>query len=190
MGKPAVKRISGLQFGKDAGHTGEVRINQQALVDEARRLTADYADSLLARAQSLDPGNSDWAETLRLLRSERNRVVTGALPTLVRETEKVTVNSSERIEVAGADQARQLIESTPAVYPPLARQARIQGSVRLRVVIGLDGRVKSTKVVHGHPLLVPSAVEAVKSWIYRPALVNGKQVEVETEIDVNFTPNP
>ena len=153
------------------------------------KATADYADSLLVRLSYWSQGILA-AESLRELRTERNRNVTGVLPTAVRETEKISANSSERIQVAGADQARQLIESTPAVYPPLARQARIQGSVRLRVVIGLEGRIKSTKLVHGHPLLVPSALEAVKSWVYRPASVNGAPVEVETDIDVNFTLNP
>jgi TonB family protein len=187
---PRLNGLVGASLATTILHTGEVRVNQQPLVDEARRLTADYADSLLVRAQSLDPGNPEWAESLRLLRNGRNRDVSGASPTAARETEKIAVPSSVRIEVAASDQARQLIESTPAVYPPLARQARIQGSVRLRVVIGLDGRVKSTKLVHGHPLLVPPALEAAKSWIYRPALVNGKPVEVETDVDVNFTLNP
>jgi protein TonB len=73
------------------------------------------------------------------------------------------------------------------VYPPLARQARIQGTVRFTAVIGKDGTIQNLKLVSGHPLLVPAAGEAVKQWVYKPTLLAGEPVEVLTEIDVNFT---
>ncbi len=73
------------------------------------------------------------------------------------------------------------------VYPPLARQARIQGQVVLAAVVGCDGAMQSLRVVSGHPLLGPAAMDAVKQWRYSPYLLNGKTVEVETQITVNFT---
>ncbi len=73
------------------------------------------------------------------------------------------------------------------VYPPLARQARIQGSVVLGTVIGCDGAMRSLRVLSGHPLLVQAAMDAVKQWRYNPYLLNGRTVEVETQITVNFT---
>ncbi len=72
------------------------------------------------------------------------------------------------------------------VYPPLARQARIQGSVVLAAVIGCDGAMQSLSVLSGHPMLVPAAMDAVKQWRYKPYILNGQPVEVETKVTVNF----
>jgi protein TonB len=72
-------------------------------------------------------------------------------------------------------------------YPPLAKQARIQGTVRFTAIIAANGSIQSLQVISGHPLLVPSAMEAVKQWVYQPTLLNGEPVEVVTQIDVNFT---
>jgi protein TonB len=93
----------------------------------------------------------------------------------------------QRIRVGGNVQAANLITQIKPVYPPLAKQARIQGTVELSAIIGKDGRVQDLKVVRGHPLLVHSAMDAVKGWIYRPTMLNGEPVEVSTTIDVNFT---
>lgn len=71
-------------------------------------------------------------------------------------------------------------------YPSLARQARIQGTVELRAIISKMGTIENLSVLSGHAMLVPSAVEAVKHWRYRPYLLNGEPIEVETEITVNF----
>lgn len=73
------------------------------------------------------------------------------------------------------------------VYPPLARQARIQGVVTLRAQISKTGDVVNLQLVSGHPMLAPAAIEAVKQWKYRPFLLNGEAVDVETDITVNFT---
>jgi len=71
-------------------------------------------------------------------------------------------------------------------YPPLARQARIQGPVELRAIISKNGTIENLSVLSGHAMLVAAAIEAVKKWRYRPYLLNGEPVEVETEITVNF----
>ena len=93
----------------------------------------------------------------------------------------------QRIRVGGNVQAANLINGPKPNYPPLAKQARISGTVELSAVIGKDGRVQDLKVIKGHPLLVQSALDAVKNWVYRPTLLNGEPVEVSTTIDVNFT---
>jgi len=80
----------------------------------------------------------------------------------------------------------QLVESRPPEYPPLARQARVQGSVQLTATIGRDGRVQQVQVMSGHPLLVPAAIEAVKQWVYRPTHLNGEAVDVVTQVEVPF----
>lgn len=73
------------------------------------------------------------------------------------------------------------------MYPPLARQARIQGQVTLQAEISRDGSIQNLRLMSGHPMLAPSAIEAVKQWKYKPYILNGERVEVETTITVNFT---
>ncbi len=93
----------------------------------------------------------------------------------------------QRIRVGGNVQQAKLIRQPRPTYPPLAKQARIQGTVRFNAIIGKDGTIQNLTLVSGHPLLVPSATEAVKQWVYQPTLLNGEPVEVVTQIDVNFT---
>jgi protein TonB len=91
------------------------------------------------------------------------------------------------LRVGGNVQAVNLINKITPMYPPLAKQARIQGTVRFNATIAKDGTVKNLEIVSGHPLLAEAAQEAVKQWVYKPTLLNGQPVEVETQIDVNFT---
>jgi protein TonB len=79
-----------------------------------------------------------------------------------------------------------LIRRVQPVYPPLARSARIQGSVVLEALIGRDGTMQNLKLISGHPRLVPAAIDAVSQWRYRPYILNGDPIEVETQIIVNF----
>jgi protein TonB len=72
-------------------------------------------------------------------------------------------------------------------YPPLARQARVAGTVRLEAIIGADGRIRQLRLVSGHPLLAPAALDAVRQWVYAPTLLNKQPVEVLTTVDVHFT---
>ena len=71
-------------------------------------------------------------------------------------------------------------------YPVLASEARVQGVVKLSAVIGKDGHVEDLKVISGHPLLIASAMDAVRQWVYQPTYLNSQPVAVQTEIDVNF----
>lgn len=82
-----------------------------------------------------------------------------------------------------------LIRRVEPIYPPLARTARIQGAVVLEAVIGKDGTMQRLQVISGHPMLAPAAVEAVRQWRYRPYILNGEAIEVETQITVNFILN-
>ena len=93
----------------------------------------------------------------------------------------------QRIRVGGNVQLANLSSKVNAQYPAIAREARIQDHVILHVLIGADGAVQDIKVVSGHPLLRQAALDAVKQWQYRPTMLNGIPVEVETEVDVNFT---
>ena len=91
------------------------------------------------------------------------------------------------MRVGGDVQESRAIHRPSPAYPPLARQARIQGTVLLEAIITKSGTIESLKVVQGHPMLVPAALEAVRQWRYRPTLLNGEPVDVITTIEVHFT---
>ncbi len=93
----------------------------------------------------------------------------------------------KRIRVGGQVQTAKLVNKVTPVYPPLAKQARIQGTVRLQAVIAKDGSVVELQVLSGHPLLVQAALDAVRQWRYHPTLLNAEPVEVVTTVDVIFT---
>jgi protein TonB len=84
-------------------------------------------------------------------------------------------------------QSAALVNKVTPAYPPLAKAARIQGTVSFNALIGTDGAIKDLTLISGHPLLIPAATEAVKQWVYKPTLLNGQPVEVQTQIDVSFT---
>ena len=107
----------------------------------------------------------------------------------VRRMPEKTVPSApaKQIRVSTGVQAAKLITQVNPVYPPLARQARVAGTVRLMAIIGREGAIRNLQVMSGHPLLTPAALEAVRQWRYQPTLLNDEPVEVITQIDVNFT---
>ncbi|MGC2745833.1 MAG: energy transducer TonB [Candidatus Angelobacter sp.] len=80
----------------------------------------------------------------------------------------------------------QLVNRVEPVYPHIAAISGIQGQVKLHAIIARDGRIQSLNVISGHPLLVHAALEAVEQWRYRPYVLNGETVEVETFITINF----
>ncbi len=90
------------------------------------------------------------------------------------------------IRVSSGVQGAKVIRKISPTYPPIARQARIQGVVRLEAIIAKDGSIQNLRVIQGHPLLVQSALQAVKQWRYAPTLLNDQPVEVITYIDVIF----
>jgi protein TonB len=91
-----------------------------------------------------------------------------------------------QITVGGDVQAALILQQIAPVYPSLARTGHIRGSVKLRAVVGTDGKIKNLTALSGHPLLVEAALNAVRLWIYRPTVLNGVPVEVNTEIEVRF----
>src|SRR6266436_6723738 len=93
------------------------------------------------------------------------------------------------LKVGGNVQAARIINRVQPVYPALARQTRISGTVRLHAIIGKDGTIQQLEVMNGHPLLQQSALDAVRQWRYQPTLLNGDPVEVDTTIDVIFSLN-
>ncbi len=97
--------------------------------------------------------------------------------------------TASRIKVGGNVTAARLQNKVSPVYPALARQTRISGTVRLHAIIAKDGTVQQLEVLSGHPLLVQAALDAVRQWRYQPTLLNGEPVEVDTTVDVIFSLN-
>jgi periplasmic protein TonB len=97
------------------------------------------------------------------------------------------IATPQRVRVSSGVQSGLLIRKVPPTYPPLARAARIQGTVILQAQISKDGNIENLQLISGHPMLAPAAIEAVKQWKYKPYLLNGEPVEVETQVQVNFT---
>lgn len=79
-----------------------------------------------------------------------------------------------------------LIRKVQPSYPPMARAMRVQGQVVLAAVISKAGVIENLRTISGHPMLVPAAIDAVSQWRYRPYILNGEAIEVETQITVNF----
>jgi periplasmic protein TonB len=80
-----------------------------------------------------------------------------------------------------------LVHQVQPKYPMPAKISHVHGEVVLRAIIAKDGTIDSLRVISGHPLLTGAAIDAVKQWRYRPYMLNGQAIEVETQIIVNFT---
>ena len=93
---------------------------------------------------------------------------------------------AERVRVSQGVTQGLIINKVSPVYPDVARTSRVQGQVVLRAVIGKDGSVENLQVISGHPMLTQAALDAVKQWKYRPYILQGRPVEVETQVTVIF----
>jgi len=114
----------------------------------------------------------------------------GVMGSILGSTTNVAVPkmaTPQRVRVSSGVQSGLLVRKVNPTYPPLARQARIQGVVILQAQISKDGNIENLQLISGHPMLAPAAIEAVKQWKYKPYLLNGEPVEVETQVQVNFT---
>lgn len=101
-------------------------------------------------------------------------------------SETAAVQTEAPIPATAEDMRGRLLYRVAPIYPPLARQARIQGRVILKIMISKLGEVRDVQLVSGHPMLAPAATEAVKKWRYVPYESDGKSVEIETEVQVIF----
>jgi protein TonB len=92
-----------------------------------------------------------------------------------------------RIRVGGNVEAASLINKVTPQYPPIAKTAHVSGTVVLHAIISKEGTIQELQYISGPPLLMKSAMDAVKEWRYKPTQLNGEPVEVDTTIDVVFT---
>jgi TonB family protein len=97
-----------------------------------------------------------------------------------------TESKPKALQVGGSVEAAQLIRQVAPVYPPIAKTAHISGTVVLHAIIGKDGTVEDLQYVSGPPLLLKSAMDAVRQWQYKPTLLMGEPVRVDTTISVVY----
>ncbi|HEY4762945.1 MAG TPA: energy transducer TonB, partial [Candidatus Sulfotelmatobacter sp.] len=94
---------------------------------------------------------------------------------------------SDRVSLSAEIAQSLLVTKIVPTYPPLAREARVQGEVVLDVAISKEGTIEGLRTLTGHPMLIPAAIDAVKRWRYKPYLLNGEPVPVQTQVTVNFS---
>jgi hypothetical protein len=146
------------------------------------RTAFELSAALMAKARQLDPNDAELRGPMPLIREfQEFRQHEAGVP------RPAQAPAGDAVRVAENVQAGKLIEKPEPAYPPLARQARIQGVVRFNVVIGVDGSLENITLVSGHPLLVPSALEALRLYRYLSTLLNGSPVRVITQVSVPFT---
>lgn len=130
-------------------------------------------------------GAANSADNLGVISSILSSTPNKPAPPAETQVKKPSVHKP--VSLGGRVAEANLVRKVMPVYPPLARSARVQGTVEFTALISREGRIENLQLVHGHPLLVNSAREAVLQWRYRPTLLNGEPVEVITDIVVHFT---
>ena len=95
----------------------------------------------------------------------------------------------ERLKISAPVQQAMLIRRVEPIYPPLGMQLRREGRVELHAIISTDGAIQSLEVITGDPLFIQSALSAVREWRYRPTILDGQPIEVDTHITVIYTLN-
>ena len=93
----------------------------------------------------------------------------------------------KRVRVSQGVAEGLVVKKVPPTYPQEAHDHRIQGVVLVQILIGETGDVVDARLISGYPALAQAAIDAVKQWTYKPYLLNGEPVEVETKVQVNFT---
>lgn len=156
----------------------------QMIVDPA---PPDAGDSGPGVIGGVGGGGSDTGVVGSILKEVSRQAQPVAPPKAEAKAPVAAKNEIPRIKLGGYVLEAKLIHRVVPVYPAPARLVRASGNVQLQAVIGRDGRIQEIKVVSGHPMLVPAAIEAVRQWIYQPTTLNGEPVEVDTVITVTFT---
>jgi protein TonB len=110
----------------------------------------------------------------------------GVMGGIIGNTALIPKVAVQRIRVSSGVIQGNLYKKVEPIYPQIAKQAHVQGTVILAMVIGKDGTIENLHVVSGHPLLRNAAMDAVKQWRYHPYILDGEPVEVDTTVTVNF----
>ncbi len=118
--------------------------------------------------------------------ADRDSVINSILAT-TRTTPPIAVEPRrEPLKVSSLSEGM-IVRRVQPIYPEIARLARVQGPVVIAAVIDTNGRITSLRLVSGHPMLVDAAMEALRQWRYRPYVLNGQPIQVETQVTIMFT---
>jgi TonB family protein len=162
-------------------------------LNRALEINPNYADAmayinlLIRERADLDDTSSDYQRDIAVADDWVRKALETKKHLAVGAAQRPAQSAPDRIIVTPGSAAERKIRDVQPVYPQLALEAQISGTVRLAIIVGKDGRIIDIKLVSGHPLLIPAAFEAAKQWEYRPMLLNGNPVEFATEISVNFS---
>jgi periplasmic protein TonB len=113
-------------------------------------------------------------------------VISDAARTALPVPVSATVQPKVPIRVGGRVRPPRVLSMPAPVYPPLAKQTRVQGIVSIDAVIDTEGNVVEMRVVSGHPLLISAALDAVKNWKYEPTCLNDQAIAVQLIVTVTF----
>jgi protein TonB len=100
---------------------------------------------------------------------------------------KVQAAVPKKVNISAGVAVGMLLQKTTPIYPPIAKAARVSGTVVLQATISKTGLIENLRVISGPAMLQQAALDAVKTWRYRPYLLNNEPVEVETTVNVIFT---
>ncbi len=183
---PAVSAASPTKAVKVASNLTEVRLRAisrvptkvQLIKDDEAVPPAAVADGVVGSVPGGTPGGQLDGVIGGIISSSSNLV---NIPKLSKPVPTV-----QRVRVSQGLTKGLLVYRTEPMYPLLAQQARVQGTVVLTAIIDKGGNVERLQLVSGNPLLAPAAIDAVKQWRYKPFLLNGQPVEIETTVTVNF----
>jgi protein TonB len=134
-------------------------------------------------------GNGAGDSVVNSLLNSMTRTTAPPAPQRVAGKEPERVKAPPRIRIGGTVQDAMVISRKIPEYPAIARSMRVEGKVMFQAVIGTAGTIQQLQLISGHPLLAQAAMDAVRQWRYRPTMLNGDPIEVDTVISVSFTLN-
>ena len=170
-------------------HEGDEMTNENMQrAAQAVRAFDEHLSTLWSTHRTQDGAATDLIISVAGTQPELRRMVTNAIPPAASLAPAVA-GPPAQIRVGGNVQATLIVTKVPPVYPALAKQARVSGVVHLAAIIAKDGTIQELHSLGGPALLIQAAMDAVRQWTYRPTMLNGEPVMVETTIDVNFTLN-
>jgi TonB family protein len=159
----------------------------QAQADNPPAINSQVAVPKISTPQRVDVSQLSSSEPTRGTQKQQAQAQADNPPAANSQVAVPKISTPQRVRVSQLFAQGLRIREVKPIYPPLARAASIEGRVVLHAVIGKDGSIEDLTLISGHPMLAPAAIDAVKQWKYRPYLLNGEPVEMDTEVLISFT---
>jgi TonB family protein len=172
----SLRDLTGAQLTAEKRQAVQSRCRKWVEAPSRNRNDENHTGTTVTHAKGSDNAKVELPQLLAPL-----VVAPAAMPSLTTQVRKTLAVLAENV-TSGF-----LLSKVQPSYPPLAKQARISGAVVLKAVIGKDGSITDLRALSGHPMLIQAATDAVRQWRYKPYVLEGEPVEVDTQITVNFT---